>query len=411
MAKPMVIKNLCPGLAEVGKIKIGMKGAMRKSSGGNEFQPPQKLDHFLITTMERGADGNYIVDQRLMDKFGKTPRVIPVRLVYDDLTLNFATRYICYYGKTVFCSGDGETAMRLQQDKTYAERTCPCQRQDPKYNGDNGPNGGDCLGGTNQKGKCKINGILSVIIDGADMVGGVWKFRTTSYNSVVGILSSLALISRVSGGRLAGIPLNMTVAPKTTQDPINGTQVTIQVVGLQFAGNMEMLRHAGYQIAMDEAKHGISMQQIEEQAKMMIVHDISGSIGDDSDDDVVEEFYPEEAGTVVETQVVSEEAAQVVTRERGKPSPGAKRRTAAEIEEDRLADEADALAAQGQVKAHPDGTITLGAPVEQTVTETVDEETGEITGGNEEPPFIDDREQEPEYGPNQQQQDNSRDLF
>lgn len=373
----MMIKNLCPGLMEMGKIKIGNKGQVRKSSSGTDWQPPQKLDHFLITTMARGIDGNFITDDQLMKHISPDGplRSIPVVLIYDDISLNFATRYICYYGKTVYCSGDGETAIRLQQDKkTYAPRTCPCGRQDPKYNGDNGPAGSDAVGGNNSKGKCKINGILSVIIQGAPCVGGVWKFRTTSYNSVVGILSSLALIQRITGGRLAGIPMNMTVTPKTVQDPFEGKQQTIYVVGLQFAGTMDALRETGYQIALTEAKHGISMQRIEEDARMLLVHNPTAGLGEDLPDEVIEEFYPEEVTggapelvDALETTTTVSSKAQNQTelstdnapplaaateteppkRERGKPSPGHAKRTKQEMEEDRLADEAD-LAAQNQ---------------------------------------------------------------
>lgn len=299
----MMIKNLCPGLMEMGKIKIGNKGAVRKSATGSEWQAPQKLDHFLITTNERGKDNNLIVDETLHKLFGDAPKSIPVRLIYDDISLNFATRYICYYGKTVFCSGDGEEAQRLQADKkTYATRSCPCERQDPKF-------AGDVVDGKVKagQGKCKINGILSVIIDGAQSVGGVWKFRTTSYNSVVGILSSLALIQRITGGRLAGIPMNMTVSPKTVQDPIQGNQQTIYVVGLQYAGTMDTLRDTGYQIALTEAKHGISMQRIEEDARLMLTHTPATGLGDDLTDDVIAEFYPEEA----EAEMVSLVAPQV----------------------------------------------------------------------------------------------------
>ena len=289
----MMIKNLCPGLMEMGKIKIGNKGALRKSSSGTDWQAPQKLDHFLITTNERGVDNNFLLDESLHKIFGEVPKSIAVRLIYDDISLNFATRYICYYGKTVFCSGDGEEAQRLQPDKkTYTARSCPCERQDPKFAGD--VVNGQIKAG---QGKCKINGILSVIIDGAQAVGGVWKFRTTSYNSVVGILSSLALIQRITGGRLAGIPMNMTVSPKTVADPISQKQQTIYVVGLQYAGTIDTLRDTGYQIAMTEAKHGISMARIEEDAMLMLAHKPSGGagLGDDLDQDVIEEFYPEEA--------------------------------------------------------------------------------------------------------------------
>ena len=397
----LFIKNLCPGLMEVGKIKIGKKGNVRKSQSGADWQPPQKLDHFLITTMQRGEDGNYLQDDNLTKRFapsGDPLRSIPVRLIYDDIALNFATRYICYYGKTVYCSGDGETALRLQSDKkTYATRTCTCGRQDPKYNGDNGPNGPDNVGGSNSKGKCKINGILSVIIDGADRVGGVWKFRTTSYNSVVGILSSLALIQRITGGRLAGIPMMMTVSPKTVQDPLEGKQQTIHIVGLQYAGTMDSLREVGYQIALTEAKHGISMARIEEDARMLLTHTPTAGLGDDIAEDVIEEFYPEEVvqpvpdlvdpskriheingdvtdkntGAVIDRTppLAGVSTEQQPRRERGKPSPGHKRRTNEEIETDRLADEADALVAQRVADNMSNGD------------ETLDPSTGEIIGG------------------------------
>lgn len=66
------------------------------------------------------------------------------------------------------------------------------------------------------------------------------------------------------------------------------------------------------------------------------------------------------------------------TRERGKPSPGKQRRTAAEVEEDRLADEADAREAQGgtdQAAAETTATVV------DAVAESVDQATGEVTGG------------------------------
>ena len=55
--RSLSIKNLCPGLVERGKIKIGMKGETRRSQSGGTYQLPVKLNHFLITTMERGQDG------------------------------------------------------------------------------------------------------------------------------------------------------------------------------------------------------------------------------------------------------------------------------------------------------------------------------------------------------------------
>lgn len=49
----MAIKGLIPQLAERGKVKIGEKGEMKTSQGGKQFAQPKKLDHFVITTMQR----------------------------------------------------------------------------------------------------------------------------------------------------------------------------------------------------------------------------------------------------------------------------------------------------------------------------------------------------------------------
>ncbi|MBE0505873.1 MAG: hypothetical protein IBX50_04025, partial [Marinospirillum sp.] len=108
--RPTGVKNLTPGLVERGKIKIGMKGAARTSGSGSTFQMPKKLDHFLVTSMDRGNDNNYLIDQRIMEMLGSNPTEIPVKLVYDDPELNFPTRYAMYNGKTLQCTGDGNIA-------------------------------------------------------------------------------------------------------------------------------------------------------------------------------------------------------------------------------------------------------------------------------------------------------------
>lgn len=282
--RPMGIRNLSPGLVERGKIKIGQKGQMRTSGRGNQFQPPQKLDHFLITSMERGEDGNFMRDTDVMQMLGDKPREIPVRLVYDDIDLNFPSRYAAYIGKTLWCTGDGQQARRANVDEKgnlvagHHLVQCPCPRQDPAYQG---------------RDKCKITGTLSVIIDGADVVGGVWKYRTTSYNSVVGILSSLAMIKRITGGRLAGIPLVMKLSPKAVTDPVKGSQQTVYVVSLEYRGSVQQLRDAGYAALKEDKEHGARIEHIEDQAKALLA-DRSDEYETESDD-IVDEFYIDQA--------------------------------------------------------------------------------------------------------------------
>ena len=283
-ATSLLIKNLMPGLTERGKIKIGEKGRTVKSAKGTEFQPPKKLDHFRVTTLERGADDNYLLDREVHDMYGEVPRVLPVRLLYNEIDLNFQSRYCCYTGKTLFCSGDGEVAFRLKNRQNGAREpvTCPCERQDPAYNGPE---------------KCKINGCLAVIIDGVSRVGGVWKFRTTSFNSVVGITSSMALIQSLTGGLLAGLPLQLTLNPKTAIIPTTGQASQIWVVGLEFKGSVDQLQQVSYERAQQNALHHARMEQIEVNVRKLIAHDPVNTVEDAVE--IVEEFYPEQAQAAV----------------------------------------------------------------------------------------------------------------
>ena len=56
-----------PRLIEFGKLKIGRKSAVEKtSSKGTKYRVPEKLDHFLITGMDRDENGDLRVDDQLM---------------------------------------------------------------------------------------------------------------------------------------------------------------------------------------------------------------------------------------------------------------------------------------------------------------------------------------------------------
>src|SRR5579859_4243874 len=112
--RPSTIRNLLPRLPERGHVKIGGLGETRKSRSGNDYQLPVKYSAFKITTLERGPDGNFVMDKALHDKLGlgDEPTEIPIRLLYDDIDLSFQTRYAAYQGKNLWCSGDGVEAYR-----------------------------------------------------------------------------------------------------------------------------------------------------------------------------------------------------------------------------------------------------------------------------------------------------------
>ena len=289
----MAVKGLIPQLAERGKIKIGEKGEMKTSQGGKQFAQPRKLDHFLITTLQRDAAGRLLPDAALMARLkpeGGKITEIPVRLLYDDVDLNFMTRYACYKGNRCWCSGDGETAQRLSgQNGTYQEVSCPCERQAPYYTGTD---------------RCKILGTLQVLIEGTDRIGGVWKYRTTSWNTVNAILSSLTLIKTITGGPLAGIPLWMVLSPKTVTVPTTGQNMVVYVVSLEYRGPEQELAELGYAIARRRIEHRVKLEQIEDDARRLLLPPHAEPMEEQAE--IGAEFFPEVAGDEVPATAVEQ---------------------------------------------------------------------------------------------------------
>jgi hypothetical protein len=271
-----MIKNLTPRLAEMGKIKIGGKGQKRKTNSGGEFWLPVKHDHFTITKVARDNDGNFIKDTETMELIGNATNQppnkltrLPIRFLYDSPDLIFPTSYACYHGMKCWCRGDGVAALREGQSVQ-----CPCERQAIDYQ---------------SKDKCKANGVLSVVLDGVNVVGGVWRFRTTSYNSVSNILASLAFIHHITGGKIANIPLEMVLEPKTASIPGSGKPTTVYVVRLEYKGTVDRLMQIGIKEAERRAIGHIKMQDIEKQAKRIpyIVDPV------DDEAEIAKEFYPD----------------------------------------------------------------------------------------------------------------------
>lgn len=316
----MAIKNLTPQLAERGKIKIGERGEVKTSQGGKQFAAPKKLDHFIITTTQRDAAGRLLVDTALMSRLvngHEKLTEIPVRLLYDDPDLNFFTRYACYRGARCWCSGDGETAQRaVGHNGQYQEVPCPCERLDQLYGGQD---------------KCKVMGTLQVLIKGSDRIGGVWKLRITSWNTVNGLLSSMALIKTFTGGPLAGIPLWLVLSPKTVTVPGSGQTQVIYVVSLEYRSrgrkrlevadgrNIEItmsveeeLAEIGYEIAKRRVANQIRMEQIEAEARKMLAAPHAEPIEEQAE--TAAEFYPDgfladAPDSVGEVQMVPDEEA------------------------------------------------------------------------------------------------------
>lgn len=266
------IKGLTPSLAECGKIKIGVKGETRKGKGG-EYRLPKKLDYFIVTTMEKGDPkkgelDDFITDTGIMGKLGANCREIPVRLPYDDPSLNFPTSYAYYDSAACQCRGDGEVALTSMGELIECHpETCPNVKSK----------------------KCKPNGILSVILDDAPRVGGVYKFRTTGWNSINNLISSMELIRGLTNGFLAGLPLMLTLTPKHVTVPGSKATTIIYMVNLEYRGSLADMAKAIKQTMDTRALMQYSVKDFEKLAEEAL----SLPEAPEECKDIVEEFYPE----------------------------------------------------------------------------------------------------------------------
>jgi len=286
-----MIKGLTPRLAEIGKIKIGGKGEQRISRNNKKFRLPVKYDHFVITLNEKDQHGNFIIDKKIMNILEEKPKEIECILLYDNIEKNFLTSYSNYRGHKCFCRGDGEKAIRVfKDDKTQKEYKkeiiCPA---------------GECEYLINAQ--CKPSGLLSVILPSANKQGGVYKFRTHSWNSVQNIQSSLYYIASQTGSKLAGILLKLHIVKKSTED--HGNVITVNIV---FDGNKDQLRQA----VITETKHreefNIDILKLENMAEKI-------GITKDNDDpsDVEDEFYNSEIVTTNKSKAMAIDSDTFIT--------------------------------------------------------------------------------------------------
>jgi|GEM_PF-3569801 len=262
------IRGLTPRLAECGKIKIGKKGEVKTSAKGNQFRAPEKIDHFIVTTMEKTGNDDFAPDMEIMKKLKDNCKEIPVRLPYDDPSLNFPTSYAFYDSAACQCRGDGITAITSDGNCIDCNpETCPNVKDK----------------------KCKPNGVLSLILDDAPRVGGVYKFRTTGWNSINNIFSSMEFIRGLTNGLLAGLPLMLTLTPKHTVIPGTRTSTTIYMVNLEYRGSLHDMVTAIQQTMNTRALMQYSVKDFEKLAEEAL----SLPEAPEECKAIVEEFYPD----------------------------------------------------------------------------------------------------------------------
>jgi len=288
----MIEKGLTNRFLEVGKIKIGGKGEKRKSKNGKDFNPPVRFEHFVITTTERDGNDNYKRDEQIHAEIGDEPKELSIRLPFDDIDMNFYTSFALYEGRQNRCRGNGITAERTLKTGKVEEIAC---HEKCEYL---------------QSGRCKPSGILSCHISKSYNVGGIYRFRTHSWNTVSAILAALKYFKQnIPGGILQGIPFKLVFLKKSTAEHGNVPVVTLVGDGEELI----KLRQLGQAEQENRRLLGINPGFAENQAKE------SGFRPEGNDDpgEIQEEFYEPE----YEVQEKGANADTVMDKMKNKPEP------------------------------------------------------------------------------------------
>ncbi|EIM03320.1 hypothetical protein [Rhodanobacter thiooxydans] len=277
-----MLKGLAITPPVIGRISIG------RVVERNGKRLPEKDDQFTLTSQVQGRDGWLLhpLDEKLRKEAdGQKLRAIPVRLLFNDPSLNLRADYSLFdraTGRPV-CVGNGETCRRTGKEGV-ASLPCP---------------GLDACAFS--QGACKAYARLNVVVgDGENDALGSFVLRTTSFNTIRTLAARLEYFSAVSGGLLACLPLELKLRGKSTTmsygtpiyyvDLVVRSGLTLEQAIAKARGQDAQRRVCGFdQGALDEsARKGFANGAFEE-----LEEDVSA---------VVEEFYPG-TGAPVETDV------------------------------------------------------------------------------------------------------------
>jgi hypothetical protein len=239
---------------------------------------PEMDDQFTITTQVQDKDGGWRlhpIDDTLRQAGTGKLRTIPVRLMFNDPSLNFRAEYTMFDRKKArpVCMGNGEQCQRIT---TEGLQSLPCPSPD--------------LCPLAEGGACKPYGRLNVLI-GDDDATGSFIFRTTGFNSIRTLTARLNYLSGLSGGLLACLPLELKLRGKSTAQSYGRP---IYYVDLVIRSGLAAEEAVSQARDLDVRRKACGYDQHGLDAAAQAGFDL-GMFEDDDEDgaSVVEEFFPE----------------------------------------------------------------------------------------------------------------------
>lgn len=269
-----MLKGLVITPPVVGRISIG------RVVERNGKRLPEKDDQFTLTSQVQNREGWVLhpLDEELRKAAGGKLRSIPVRLLFNDPSLNLRADYSLFdraTGRPV-CVGNGEACRRATPDGMVS-LACPSPDSCPFAGGD-----------------CKAYARLNVVIGEEDALGS-FMLRTTSFNTIRTLAARLHYFQAVSGGLLASMPLELKLRGKSTTMSFRSAIYYVDLVVRAGMSLEDAIADAREQDALRRAS-GFDQAALDEAAR----RGFANGTFEESDEDVpavVEEFYPESAGT------------------------------------------------------------------------------------------------------------------
>lgn len=264
-----MLKGLAITPPVVGRISIG------RVVERNGKRLPEKDDQFTLTSQVQNREGWVLhpLDEKLRKEAeGHKLRSIPVRLLFNDPTLNLRADYSLFdrtTGRPV-CVGNGESCRR---SGTEGVATLPCPSPD---------------GCAFSKGDCSPYARLNVAVGEEDALGS-FVLRTTSFNTIRTLAARLQYFHAVSGGRLACMPLELKLRGKSTAMSFRSAIYYVDLV-VRSGISLEEAISEARQLDASRRTHGFDQAALDQAAHQGFANGAFEELAEDVPS-VVEEFY------------------------------------------------------------------------------------------------------------------------
>lgn len=207
-------------LPRLGKVRLGIK-AVSKRTGG---EYPKPVDYFVVR--EDNGITSPTAAEAFHEVYGDKPHELDIMFPIDDEGL-FFQQWLRRYGsgRGLICKGDGETAVRVDK-KTGILEEIECDPDECPYAIDR---------------SCRPVATLMFILPRVAGLG-CWQLDTSSWNSIVNLNSAIDFIGRLTGGRIAMIPLKLILRPRDVQPEGKKKRVWVLDLALEHLSMEQVLR-------------------------------------------------------------------------------------------------------------------------------------------------------------------------